>query len=113
MTTPEVTWSGCRQFATDVRSLFGDDDDNWDGGESSRQSLLQLSKFMAMERKNLGEIKRVFARLIHEEEEELSLHAFQADGTIANQATSMLAAKGFSSLSLQDAISVLNRRLDI
>jgi len=89
--------------------------------------LLDAASLMAMKPEKFASLKEVLYKLVHpdgdmttmakEDDDNLQrqgliLHYddFHADGTIMNEAQSMLLAKGLVYLDLDDAISIMNRR---
>ena len=113
--TPEIVLRGAKRFALDVRELFGAD-----GMDAVNYTLLtrllEIVSFMSMEAKAFADIRNVLEDLVgatRPEDGSMSqfhIEDFVHDGTIAEQAGSMIAAKGFVVLSLEEALSILNRR---
>jgi len=108
--TPELISEGCRVVAEDVNFLFH-------GLHSAlADRLLQVTRFMTMDNKNMHGLRMALFGLSQtpnapEELPLLNYAQFVSDGTLLNEATSMIRAKGYG-LHLEDAISILNRRRD-
>ena len=108
--TPEIVLFGAKQFATDMIELFG-------VGQLPPigMRLRDVSNFMALETKPYNDLRSAFQALIDLPTEDgetarFRIDDFLRDGTVAEQAGSMVAAKGFTWLSLEDVLSVFNRR---
>lgn len=109
--TPDLYLQGCLVVAEDVKTLFH-------GLRSSlADRLLNVTKFMTMDNKGMHGLRMALFGLSQatpnapEESPLLSYTHFAADGTLANEATSMIRAKGYG-LHLEDAVSIMNRRSD-
>jgi hypothetical protein len=101
----QVTLTGAQRFHTDMTCLF----------ESEvlppiTMRLLDVTKFMTMDTKTFLDLKLAITALIHPTDEHLSVEAFGQDGTALDEAVSMIKAKGYDWIYLEDALSIFNRR---
>jgi hypothetical protein len=105
--TPEIRVDGAKVFARDMEGLFGSTDK-----QSLAMRLLDVSRFMMMETRPMSDLKMALLGLTHSfgEVNMLDFTVFSHDGTLMDEGTYMLRAKGFSFLHLEDAVSILNRR---
>jgi hypothetical protein len=111
--TPDIYLPGAVAFADDVNLFLG---------EFSRtpltNRLLDVARFMTVDSKSMHDLRMALFELSRQRFQTdssvplLSLASFTSDGTLLDEAISMLRAKGYSWLLLEDAISVLNRRKD-
>ena len=124
--TPDILPEGARIFAHDMETLFessastGDVDDNRRLRSQFRSvfRILEVSKLMSMDSKNLKTLQTAMLGLVggpRDRERPWLIHSYQFtnDETLYEEAICMIRAKGFSALKLEDAISVLNRRQDL
>lgn len=112
--TPDVELEGAAVFARDVKlltKLFGPTE------KERFRGLLDATTFMALPSDRMHSLRLALSGLIqhlegfeNQEDTTVSFNYFSSDATLFNEATSMLRAKGFEHLELQDAISILNRR---
>jgi hypothetical protein len=108
--TPDLVLQGCLVVAEDVNTLFN-------GLRSSlADRLLDVTKFMTMDNKSMHGLRMALFGLSQtpnapEELPLLNYAQFASDGTLLDEATSMIRAKGYG-VHLEDAISILNRRRD-
>jgi hypothetical protein len=105
--TPDITLSGARRFHRDMQILFGDPP-----LPPLTLRLFDVTRFMKMDPKPFRELKRAISGLVQPLPSLDSLHyeAFEQDGTVLDEAISMLRAKGYAWMHLEDALSILNRR---
>lgn len=105
--TPEIRVDGAEIFARDMEGLFVCSD-----LQSLAMRLLDVAQFMMMETKRMNDLKTALFGLAHlfGEASMLDFDVFSRDGTLMDEGTFMLRAKGFSFLQLDDAVSILNRR---
>ena len=104
--TPDIWQKGARIFSRDVNVILAGCSDL-----PLVQRLLDITGLLVMEP---GSMQGLFAALggLVGATDFLDVHDFTADGTIHDEAVSMLKVKGFQYLELSDASSVLNRRRD-
>uniref|UniRef100_A0A7S1Y6J6 Uncharacterized protein n=1 Tax=Grammatophora oceanica TaxID=210454 RepID=A0A7S1Y6J6_9STRA len=117
--TPDLALEGCKAFAQDLNELmmFGGSS-NSKSSSSQEHTLPPFAKrledvvnLMSMDTKPLRDLKMALGGLgAGGLSPVLSYTAFSQDGTLMEEAMSMLRAKGFAWIHLEDAISVLNRR---
>jgi hypothetical protein len=111
--TPEVALDGARVFYHDAKSVFGKSSEL----PPFARRLVDVVRLMTMESKQLRDLRMALFGLaqVSPSQETFMLHylVFAQDGTLLEEATSMLRAKGFAWIHLEDAISVLNRRTDL
>jgi hypothetical protein len=103
--TSHITLAGAQRFHNDMACLF----------ESEMlppltMRLLDITKFMVMDLKIFMDLKEAISGLTHPTEEYLSVDAFEQDGTALDEAVSMIKAKGYDRIYLEDALSIFNRR---
>lgn len=108
--TPDLNLKGCLVVAEDVKALFS----GLDSPLAAR--LLVITSFMTMDSRQMHALRMALFGLAqpfsHPNEALLLNYAqFSSDGTLLDEAISMLRAKGYA-LDLDDAISILNRRKD-
>lgn len=105
--TPDITLSGARRFHRDMLTLFGSPP-----LPSLTLRLFDVTRFMKMDPKPFKELKRAISGLVQPLPSLDSLHyeAFENDGTVLDEAISMLRAKGYAWMYLEDALSIFNRR---
>ena len=105
--TPELLQPGCMVFARDVNALFA-------GSllPPLALRLLDICKLMNMNRNDLVNIGNALCGLAGQPAP-LAEDAFSEDERLADEALSMMQAKGFPWMQLSDAIIVLNRRRDL
>ena len=115
--TPDIYQTGATVFARDVHTLLGSSVSG-DGGSSSSynelpllQRLLDLTRLMSMTTSSLQGLAHALGGLTGGVF--LDPEDFASDGTLQQEAMSMIQAKGFKWLELDDVISVLNRRRDL
>ena len=108
--TPDLVLQGCLVVAEDVKILFSS------LRSSLADRLFDVTAFMTMDNKNMRGLRMALFGLSQspnapEEPPLLNFAQFASDGTLLDEATSMIRAKGYG-VHLEDAISVLNRRRD-
>ena len=103
--TPNIWREGAKIFARDIQVVFGSSD------LPSVKRLLDISRLLSMDSKSLEGLFAALAGLVGAETF-LDIHDFSEDGTILEEATSMVKAKGFAFIHLEDVVSILNRRRD-
>lgn len=105
--TPEITLAGAKRFHSDVADLFGDPPH-----PPLAMRLFDVTQFMAMDSKPFQELSMAISGLVQPVPfvEPLHVAAFEEDGTVLDEAVSMLRAKGYSWMYLEEALSILNRR---
>jgi len=105
--TPEIVLEGAMVFARDMEGLFGSTN-----LQPFTMRLMDVVQFMTMDIKRMGALKIALLGLSHSFGESNILHfsVFSQDGTLMDEGTYMLRAKGFAFLDLGDAVSILNRR---
>jgi hypothetical protein len=103
--SPAIWQTGAKIFSRDVAVVMGPSD------LSLVLRLLEVTKLLSLDNKSIRSLFNALAGLVGAESF-LDINDFTSDGTIYEEATSMIKAKGFSSLELEDAVSVLNRRRD-
>ena len=104
--TPDIWRQGALVFARDVEILMR--------GTSLPlvQRLLDNVKFLSMESKSLEVLFSALGGLVGTSTF-LNIYDFSSDGTIYEEATSMIKAKGLTWIQLEDTVSILNRRRDL
>lgn len=108
--TPDLNLKGCLLVAEDVKALFN-------GLRSPLAArLLGITTFMTMDSRQMHALRMALFGLARpfshpDESPFVSYSQFSSDGTLLDEAISMLQAKGYA-LHLEDAISILNRRKD-
>lgn len=115
---PTILPEGAAVFGRDMDALFGGLE--LAEGEPACAKLSRLrdiTKLMTMEAMPLQALQSALLCLVGGPEDPerprwIQVHQFTADATLFEQAECMLKAKGFS-LSLEDALSILNRRQDL
>ena len=105
--TPEITFAGAKCFHSDVMALLGDLPH-----PPLAMRLFDVTKFMTIPPKSFHELSMAISCLVQVDPfvEPLHIGAFEEDGTVLDDAVSMLRAKGFSWMYLEEALSILNRR---
>lgn len=105
--TPEITFAGAECFHSDVLALFGDP-----SHPPLAMRLFDVTKFMTIPPKPFQELSMAISSLVQLDPfvEPLHIGAFEEDGTVLDEAVSMLRAKGFSWMYLEEALSIVNRR---
>jgi hypothetical protein len=105
--TPEITFAGAKCFHSDVMALLGDLPH-----PPLAMRLFDVTKFMTIPPKSFHELSMAISCLVQVDPfvEPLHIGAFEEDGTVLDEAVSMLRAKGFSWMYLEEALSILNRR---
>lgn len=108
--TPVLVLEGCLVVAEDVKTLFHD------VHSQLADRLLNVSSFITMENRAMHGLRIALLGLSQTENAPgevplLNYAQFVSDGTLLNEAMSMVRAKGYA-LHLEDAISILNRRRD-
>uniref|UniRef100_A0A7S4M6V3 Uncharacterized protein n=1 Tax=Odontella aurita TaxID=265563 RepID=A0A7S4M6V3_9STRA len=127
---PVIGYGGAQQFQHDMQILVGafgcrDATKLIDSGASPTtlgtfKRLFDATAFMSLDDKTFFSLREAIYGLVRSSdaaalgdefsEEELAYDVFAADGTLSDEARSMLRAKGFSRLNVEDALSVLKRR---
>jgi hypothetical protein len=77
------------------------------------QRLLDIVNFLSMESKSLEVLFSALGGLVGTSTTFLDIYDFSSDGTIYEEATSMIKAKGLTWIKLEDAVFILNRRRDL
>jgi hypothetical protein len=108
--TPDLNLKGCLVVAEDAKVLFT----GLDSQLAAR--LLGVASFMTMDSRQMHSLRMALFGLAQpfshpDETPLLNYSQFSLDGTLLDEAMSMLRAKGYA-LHLEDAISILNRRKD-
>jgi hypothetical protein len=103
--TPDIWQEGAKVFARDVSVIMGSSD------LPLVLRLLDITKLMSNDSKSVKPLFTALGGLVAAETF-LDSHDFSADGTLYEEAISMIKAKGFSSIELEDVVSILNRRRD-
>jgi hypothetical protein len=108
--TLELAESGSRVFANQVQSVFG----IFSTTELplTAQRFLDATRWMSMEHTELSGLGNALCGLAGIPAP-LTIDPFVQDNRLAEEAMAMLQAKGFVSIELADAISILNRRVDM
>ena len=115
--TPDIYQTGATVFARDVRTILGGSVSGDECNSSSYnelpllQRLLDLTRLMSMNTSSLQGLAHALGGLTGGVF--LDPEDFASDGTLQQEAMSMIQAKGFKWLELDDVISVLNRRRDL
>lgn len=109
--TLELAESGSRVFATQVQSVFGIFATMTEL-PLTVQRLLDVTRWMSMEYSELSGVGNALCGLAGIPAP-LTMDPFVQDDRLAEEAMAMLQAKGFISMELADAISILNRRVDL
>ena len=103
--TPDIWQAGAKVFARDVKSIF----------EQTKLPLclrlLETIKLLTMDSSTTQGLFFALAGLVGTTSF-LEIDAFSTDQRLLEEATSMVKAKGFLYLQLEDVISILNRRRD-
>ena len=123
---PELSYMGCRIFSLDISfigNLFHLDELKSPDFPFSR--LLDLSRLMAMDITKFETLRDAMRDLLSSPLDLISrnnnevvidtevLAQLDDDGTLFNEAQSMIVAQGFNSLTLDDVVNILNRRITI
>ena len=105
--TPEITLAGAKHFHDDVVELFGDPPH-----PPLTMRLLEVVRFMTIDPKPFQELRRAISDLLGHgsNHEPIDLALVEGDGIVLDEAVSMIRAKGYSSIYLEDALCILNRR---
>jgi hypothetical protein len=105
--TPDISLDGAKTFYVDVLGLFGGPP-----LPPLAMRLIDVAKFMSMEPKQFHEIKLALSGLVQPMPSSGPLHfeSFSQDGTLLDEAVSMIRAKGYTWMHLEDVLSILNRR---
>ena len=76
------------------------------------ERVVAASRLMSLESSSLSALRDALRALISANggEEALFVSDFSADSRLLQEAENMLCAKGFASLSLGEAVSIMNRR---
>ncbi|GAX11823.1 hypothetical protein FisN_20Lh123 [Fistulifera solaris] len=109
--TLELAESGSRVFAHQVQSVFGIFSTMTEL-PLTVQRLLDVTRWMSMEYSDLSGVGNALCVLAGIPAP-LTMDPFVQDDRLAEEAVAMLQAKGFISMELADAISILNRRVDL
>jgi hypothetical protein len=103
--TPDIWREGANVFARDVRIILA-------GFEYPLvQRLLEITQLLSMDTNSLQTLLAALGGLVGASTF-LDIHDFSSDGTLYEEAVSMIKAKGFKEIELNDVISILNRRRD-
>lgn len=105
--TPDIHLHGAQSFNGDVIAVF-----DGEPRPPLAMRLLEIARFATMDTKRFSEMKMALSGLVVQPGEPSTLYyqAFAQDGTILDEAVSMIRAKGYSWMHLEDALSILNRR---
>ena len=108
---PEVHLDGAKQFCHDVctfKALF----QHTTSSEGPLERAVAASRLMALETSQLSALRNALRALVsfNGEGEALFISDFAEDSRLIEESDSMLAAKGFGSLALEEAVSIINRR---
>eukprot|EP00986_Skeletonema_menzelii_P004930 scaffold1724_cov150-Skeletonema_menzelii.AAC.3 len=108
---PEIYLEGAKQFCHDVCSfkhLF----QHTTLGEGPMERAVAASRLMSLDESPLTALRDALCALISSDtgSEALFISDFAADSRLLQEAESMLNAKGFGSLALEEAVSIINRR---
>mmetsp|Transcript_25051 Transcript_25051/g.39368 ORF Transcript_25051/g.39368 Transcript_25051/m.39368 type:complete len:850 (+) Transcript_25051:48-2597(+) len=108
---PEIYLEGAKQFCHDVCSfehLFH----HSTSSEGPMERALAASRLMSLDESPLTALRDALCALISSDtgSEALFISDFAADSRLLQEAESMLDAKGFGSLALEEAVSIMNRR---
>jgi len=108
--TSEIALPGALKFALDMKELFG-------AGQLPplAMRLIDVANLMSMDPKSYHDLRDAFHGLVNAPDSDIcstpfDVEDFARDGTLSEQAGSMIAAKGFNWLSLEDVLIVLNSR---
>lgn len=105
--TPDLMRPGALTLSRDILDIFGTS-----ALPSAALRLLDVVKFMCLEARHLGQVGDALCGLA-EESPPLTIATFTADERLYEEALSMLRAKGFTWIELEDTLSILNRRRDL
>lgn len=108
---PEIYLEGAKQFCHDVCSfehLFQHNTPS----EGPMERAVAASRLMSLDESPLTALRDALCALISSDtgSEALFISDFAADSRLLQEAESMLGAKGFGSLALEEAVSIMNRR---
>lgn len=108
---PEIHLGGAKQFCHDVctfKALF----QHTTSSEGPLERAVAASRLMALDTSQLAVLRNALRALVsfNGEGEALFISDFVDDSRLLKEADSMLAAKGFGSLALEEAVSIINRR---
>jgi len=106
--TPELLYTGSTLFAQDVEAVFG----VTDRLPPDVLRLLDVAKIMSMDNTTLAGIGNALCGLAGQPGP-LTEDVFASDGRLYEEAMSMIQAKGFVWLTLDDVLLILNRRNDM
>jgi hypothetical protein len=105
--TPDMTLNGAKSFDGDVVALFGDPP-----LPPLAMRLFDVTRFMTMDPKPFRELKMAISGLVQPILSAGPLHVetFEQDGTLLDEAVSMIRAKGYAWMHLDEVLSIFNRR---
>jgi len=108
---PEIYLDGAKQFCHDVcafKRLF----QHTTSSEGPMERAVAASRLMSLDESPLTALRDALCALISSDtgSEALFISDFAADSRLLEEAESMLDAKGFGSLALEEAVSIMNRR---
>jgi hypothetical protein len=108
---PEIHLDGAKQFCHDV-CAFSHFFQDTSSSEGPMERVVAASRLMSLESSSLSALRDALRALISANggEEALFVSDFSADSRLLQEAENMLCAKGFASLSLGEAVSIINRR---
>jgi hypothetical protein len=121
---PEIQLAGAQQFrfdATSIASLFSVSPKT--NGTGPLQRVAAASHLMSSSPTQLQQLKETLFELssslnrsffgdgVAAEDRRLEVESFYSDERLVMEAESMLAAKGFHALALEEALSIINRRV--
>jgi hypothetical protein len=104
--TPDIWLEGAKVFARDVAVMMGSSTDM-----PLVLRLLDVTKLLSLDTKSIQALMAALGGLVGASTI-LDVYDFSSDGTLYEEATSMIKAKGFISIELEDVVSILNRRRD-
>eukprot|EP00985_Skeletonema_marinoi_P000109 scaffold29_cov101-Skeletonema_marinoi.AAC.9 len=108
---PEIYLDGAKQFCHDVcafKRLF----QHITSSEGPMERAVAASRLISLDESPLTALRNALCSLISSDtgSEALFISDFAADSRLLEEAESMLDAKGFGSLALEEAVSIMNRR---
>jgi hypothetical protein len=108
---PEIYLEGAKQFCHDVCS-FNHLFQPTTSSEGPMERAVAASRLMSLDEPPLTALRDALCALISSDtgSEALFISDFAADSRLLQEAESMLNAKGFGSLALEEAVSIINRR---
>ena len=104
--SPDIWQAGAKVFSRDVAVIIGPSD------IPLALRLMDVTMLLCLDTIYIQSLFDALTGLVGLPVEYLDIEDFTTDGTIYDEATSMIKAKGFSYLELEDVVSILNRRRD-